>query len=1095
VGVQLARQRKLYAALCAAFAIVLTGTLLAAAGANAHPSEGRSDGRIPGMADFESVGGTTYRYMPGKAEYEVRRPGIPPSYLHADTVAEGIAGGSAGTKLPTQTLPPICRSVGPRIVVVFTHTGSETTPVATLRNVIERMNWKIADQSGHSSGNSRSVRMAVDCNAQNEINVYDVKTTGGDFASISEQVQQKLSSTVEKGYAVKYLVFDGWWKTEGIVGQGQLRDDNQKSRLNLNARISTTAVVYNNWWDTHVALHEMFHSLGATQGNTSPAAPYSTTGYHCVDGIDLLCYADGTSSAWGGYGETMCSESAGYRTPVTVPVDCGNDTYFDAAPAEGSYLAAYWNTATGEDPFLAALPTEPPLAATYAATLVKRTSATLNGEVTPRADLAHYQFQYVTDADFQASGWTKASLFPAAKKIVPSYGSTSSALSESAYFKEGTKFHYRLVATNESGQVAYGSDQVFTTPALPTVEPELVNVAERTALIRAVINPRGSETKYLIEWGEEDDYSKNWETEWKSVGAGTSGVPVSYTVEGLDPAKRYYVAVRAQNVAGPASEYLNFATKPMAWTDQTAGEPAGAKASRLLATSCTTATQCSAVGWVNMSGTSVTLAQRTNGSGAWVAQSTPNPAGATESYLEDVSCASSTACTAVGYFKNASGTVLPLAEHWNGSEWSIATTPLPAGATSGKLKGVSCISATSCSAVGNYQDAAGVLKTLAERRSGSTWAIETTPNPGTSQNGLSDVSCASSTECWAVGEASYKAGESKMPVSLAMRWNGSTWSAQTLAAPVTGLDVVSCPSTSFCMATGESFTTQRWNGSTWTQGSMTPPNGGEWEISGVSCVSSSSCVAVGFFASIGHSRPLSEHWNGTSWSAREAFDKSGSGAFFSGVSCLSPTSCVSVGRYNQLPGPTSRLMAQKFKELSVEGTPPKLEGAQYPIAISGTQTSSHGWGLQLGNTSCGTTTFSSSVSGPATQVSLGPVYGSCSMAGFATTVKMNGCSYLVNIESTGPPSTGRLDVVCPAGKSIEFSTGKCKVTIPAQTTNAGGLALSNGPNATIGVGFSVSGIKYQQQPGTGEGTLCTGGEFTNGTYTGTSVLTGSYLPG
>lgn len=64
-----------------------------------------------------------------------------------------------------------------------------------------------------------------------------------------------------------------------------------------------------------------------------------------------------------------------------------------------------------------------------------------------------------------------------------------------------------------------------------------------------------------------------------------------------------------------------------------------------------------------------------------------------------MSCASKTACTAVGSYVNGrSGRGFTLAERWNGSGWSIQQTPSLGG--EGYLKGVSCASTSVCTAVG-----------------------------------------------------------------------------------------------------------------------------------------------------------------------------------------------------------------------------------------------------------------------------------------------------------------------------------------------------------------------------------------------------------
>jgi hypothetical protein len=81
-----------------------------------------------------------------------------------------------------------------------------------------------------------------------------------------------------------------------------------------------------------------------------------------------------------------------------------------------------------------------------------------------------------------------------------------------------------------------------------------------------------------------------------------------------------------------------------------------------------------------------------------------------------VSCTSATACTAAGFYSNATTTVT-LAERWNGTTWSIQTTPNPTGGSGSTLDGVSCASAKACTAVGGYNNGTTGV-TLAERWNG-----------------------------------------------------------------------------------------------------------------------------------------------------------------------------------------------------------------------------------------------------------------------------------------------------------------------------------------------------------------------------------------
>ena len=72
------------------------------------------------------------------------------------------------------------------------------------------------------------------------------------------------------------------------------------------------------------------------------------------------------------------------------------------------------------------------------------------------------------------------------------------------------------------------------------------------------------------------------------------------------------------------------------------------------------------------------MAEVWNGS-SWAIQSTPNPSGAKNPVLNAVSCTSSTACTAAGDYTISAGVRVPLAEVWDGSGWSIQSTPAPTG--------------------------------------------------------------------------------------------------------------------------------------------------------------------------------------------------------------------------------------------------------------------------------------------------------------------------------------------------------------------------------------------------------------------------------
>ena len=306
--------------------------------------------------------------------------------------------------------------------------------------------------------------------------------------------------------------------------------------------------------------------------------------------------------------------------------------------------------------------------------------------------------------------------------------------------------------------------------------------------------------------------------------------------------------------------------------------------------SCTSATSCEAVGfWVNGS-TTQTLAEVWNGS-SWSIQTTPNPSGATSAQFNDVSCKSATACEAVGSWFDGT-TTSPLAARWNGSNWSLQTTPSPSGATLTQLKGVSCPNASDCEATGSSRNGS-TTTTLAELWNGSSWSIQTTPNASGTFSQLEGVSCTSATACTAVG------------TGLAERWNGSSWTLQLITKPKeVDLLRVSCTDANTCMAAGiwfqdavEQQTAEQWDGTKWTV-KQTPlsTSSDSQGFSDISCTFATNCTAVGFYHDpVTGNRALIENWT-IRWQLNLPAIPSGSiGGGLQAISCHTSTACQAVG--------------------------------------------------------------------------------------------------------------------------------------------------------------------------------------------------------
>jgi hypothetical protein len=109
---------------------------------------------------------------------------------------------------------------------------------------------------------------------------------------------------------------------------------------------------------------------------------------------------------------------------------------------------------------------------------------------------------------------------------------------------------------------------------------------------------------------------------------------------------------------------------------------------------------------------------------------------------------------AVGtYNSNADGGVVTLIEQWNGGSWSVVPSP-NAGSypISNLLQGVAVVSTNEVWAVGYAGNLSNVptVKTLIEQWNGTSWSIVTSPSPGAGENRLYGAAVLAST-VWAVG--------------------------------------------------------------------------------------------------------------------------------------------------------------------------------------------------------------------------------------------------------------------------------------------------------------------------------------------------------
>src|SRR6266699_1475985 len=113
-----------------------------------------------------------------------------------------------------------------------------------------------------------------------------------------------------------------------------------------------------------------------------------------------------------------------------------------------------------------------------------------------------------------------------------------------------------------------------------------------------------------------------------------------------------------------------------------------------------------------------------------------------------------------------------LIQHWDGSRWSIDPSPNP-GSRSYFIKAVSAVSTNDVWAVGFTADKNGNNhRTLTEHWDGSQWSIVSSPNAGNQDNFLVGTVAVSTNNVWAVGLGI----NSSCGSTLILHWNGTQWS-------------------------------------------------------------------------------------------------------------------------------------------------------------------------------------------------------------------------------------------------------------------------------------------------------------------------------
>jgi hypothetical protein len=299
------------------------------------------------------------------------------------------------------------------------------------------------------------------------------------------------------------------------------------------------------------------------------------------------------------------------------------------------------------------------------------------------------------------------------------------------------------------------------------------------------------------------------------------------------------------------------------------------------------------------------LIEHFNGT-SWSVVKSPLPTFGGE--LNGVAAVASNNVWAVGQrnsFSTAGGfpITIPLIEHWDGTRWSVVSSPNPSPVLGAQLLGVAAVSANNIFAVGSGD--------LVEHWNGTKWSIVTSPVFGAGGT-LNGISADSGTDVWAVG-----ANSNGTPQAL--HFNGQAWSQVPVAVPANSgqtlpslFHAVTAISPTNVWAVGTSTSNQypfpdtalieHFDGKSWSIVPSPDPEGsvefaGPFGLVGIAAISANDIWAVGTFydPKSGLDRPLTEHWDGTSWSLVSSANVAGELNVLSGVTALRDGTVVAVG--------------------------------------------------------------------------------------------------------------------------------------------------------------------------------------------------------
>jgi hypothetical protein len=251
------------------------------------------------------------------------------------------------------------------------------------------------------------------------------------------------------------------------------------------------------------------------------------------------------------------------------------------------------------------------------------------------------------------------------------------------------------------------------------------------------------------------------------------------------------------------------------------------------------------------------VAEHFNGT-QWRVVSTPS---LNSDSLSGVAAVASNDVWTVGTLFGRNGAESTLIEHWNGTSWSVVASPTPKNG--GFLNAVTAVSSNDVWAAGSVLDASGApVAALLEHWNGTNWSIVSSP-AFASVTGMGSLSADASNDVWAT------AGTAVLHFN-GTSWSLVNPNTGVIAGGIKALSPTNVWAVGEARDSDFDSTfasIEHWDGTHWSivpSPRVNPPEPLDTHsyLSGIAAISVNNIWAVG--GAVGQS--LTEHWDGTRWS-------------------------------------------------------------------------------------------------------------------------------------------------------------------------------------------------------------------------------------